>query len=92
MRTLAAIGGVVLLIAVLRDAFYTVVLGRRAERTIRASRFFYQLTWPIYTGVAKRIKQSRSREDLLSVYGPLSLLALVGLWASGVILSFGFLL
>src|SRR4051794_28077629 len=91
MRFVAAIVGCCLLLLVLVDAFQTIVLARRGQRLFRPTRIFYRLTWTTYSSLAKRIRSGKHREDYLSVYGPLSFLTLLGIWAFVVIVSFAFL-
>jgi hypothetical protein len=89
----AAIGllGLGLLLLVLVDAFEAVVLPRRATRRWRVSRLFYTTSWRLWAGMAARIRHSKRREAFLSVFGPLSLLLLLGAWAAGLIAAFAFL-
>jgi|SRR5579871_641191 len=82
----AAAGGAILVIA-LADAFDTVVLARRAERIFRLTGWFYAITWKLFSFFARRLESGDRRERFLSVYGPLSLLALLALWAVSVICS-----
>ncbi|MBZ5583295.1 MAG: hypothetical protein LAQ30_14025, partial [Acidobacteriia bacterium] len=89
MRVLAAVAGLVLLFIVLADAFTTIVLARRTQRTLRLTRYFYRLTWWAYATPGRRIRDGESREDYLSIYGPLSFLVLLGTWAVGAIAAFG---
>src|SRR5215472_6713905 len=91
MRPLAIVGGLLLLLFVLWDAFETVVLPRRVSRRFRLTRAFYRLTWIPWRAIARRWKPGNPRENFLSVYGPLSLLLLLALWATGLIFGFAFL-
>jgi len=89
MRTLALLFGCILLIIVLVDAFETVILARRAQRIFRITRYFYLLSWKPYSAIARLIASGRRREYYLSIYGPLSLILLLGFWAVGLIAGFG---
>lgn len=91
LHGVAAVAGICLLAVAVADAFDTIVLARRAERIFRVTGWFYEITWIGFTLVARRIRSGSRRERFLSVYGPLSLLALLGLWAVSVILSFALL-
>src|SRR5437870_146964 len=82
--------GAALLAAVLLDAFETIILPRRVSRRFRITRLFYRGTWLPWRATARRLPAKR-REAFLSVYGPLSLLALLSLWAGGIVLVFGML-
>lgn len=82
--------GLALIVVVLWDVFETIVLPRRVTRRFRLTRFFYRLVWSPWSFIAHRIRRSKKRETFLSVFGPLSLLMLLVLWA--VTLVFGFAL
>jgi hypothetical protein len=87
----AAVAGFALLALVLVDAFNTLVLARRTRHVFRIARLYYQLTWKPLAALARRMKSSLSRESLLGVYGPMSLLLLITLWGSALVLAFGLL-
>jgi len=65
-------------------------LPRRVTRRVRLTRFLYRATWQPWSAVASRIRKKKRRETWLSVFGPLSLLMLLTVWA--VCLIFGFAL
>src|SRR2546429_779788 len=88
MGTFIAAIGVFLIVVVLWDVFETIVLPRRVTRRFRLTRFFYQSIWAPWSTIAGRLRKSKRREVFLSVFGPLSLLGLLVLWA--VTLVFGF--
>src|SRR5437016_3731482 len=88
MNLLVAVLGLMLLLLVLIDAFETVILPRRVAGRFRLTRVFYRLTWAPWAGVARRIGSKKQREGFLSVFGPLSLLGLLLVWALALILSF----
>jgi hypothetical protein len=88
MNLLVAVLGLLLLLLVLIDAFETVILPRRVAGRFRLTRVFYRLTWAPWAGVARRIRSKKQREGFLSVFGPLSLLGLLLVWALALILSF----
>lgn len=89
MEILTAILGGSLLLLFLWDAFETIILPRRVTRRIRLTRFFYRYTWLAYSAIGSSLLAAKRREGYFSFYGPLSLLALVGVWALGLIISFG---
>ena len=91
MRLLAAAAAVVLLVAILWDAFETIILPRRVTRYFRLTRAFYRYTWTPWATVARRMKPGNLRETFLSYFGPLSLLTLFAVWALGLIVRFGLL-
>jgi hypothetical protein len=88
---LLGILGILVTLVILFDLFETVVLPRRVVARIRLTRVFYQLTWAPWLAVGRRLQGER-REGYLSVYGPLSLLLLLGVWAGGVILGYALIM
>jgi Ion channel len=88
MRTLILIVGILSLIAVLIDAFKTIILPRRATGRFRITRMFYILTWHPWVVVANRLHDPRKREAVFSYYGPLSLILLLMVWAAGMVLGY----
>lgn len=88
IKILAAVVGLALLFAILRDSFETIVLPRRVTRRFRLSRWFYLSTWSVWSTVARKIRQGNRRENYLSYYGPLSLLLLLAAWAFFLILAY----
>ncbi len=88
IKILAAVSGLILLIAILRDSFETIVLPRRVTRRFRLSRWFYLSTWMLWSTVARKIRPGNRRENYLSYYGPLSLLLLLVAWALVLILAY----
>ena len=90
MRWITGVAGTVLLAVVLWDAFETIILPRRVSGRIRLTKLFYRLTWAPWRATA-RLLMGRRREAFLSFYGPLSLIALLALWAAGSVFAFGLL-
>lgn len=88
LDALAAIAGVILVLVVLWETFETIVLPRRVTRQFRLTRFFYRFTWKPWSALAHRKKSTKKRDSLLSYFGPISLLLLLGLWAAGLVLGF----
>src|SRR5215472_2460097 len=91
MRLVASIGGVVLVLVVLLDAFETVVLPRRVRRQFRITSWFYRNTWRPWARLASYIHSQTRRETFLGYFGPLSLIALLLLWACALIFAFALL-
>ena len=81
--------GVAIFLIVLWDAFEAIILPRRVTRRFRLTRVFYKFTWTAWKSITQLVGARKTRETLLSFYGPLSLLVLVGVWAVGLILGFG---
>jgi Ion channel len=88
MLALAISCGFLLIGLVLWDAFETVVLPRRATFRFSLTRFFYDLIWPPFAAVGRRVRDRKARDTFLSVFGPASLILLLALWA--ILLVFGF--
>jgi hypothetical protein len=91
MHTFCTIAGIVSILAILLDAFETVVLPRRVQRSFRLTSWFYRRTWIPYRRLAGRIPSRARRENFLSYFGPLSLIFLLILWAAGLIFGFALL-
>ncbi|MCU1267996.1 MAG: hypothetical protein JWM21_4314 [Acidobacteria bacterium] len=85
MRLLAVIPGLVLILIILWEAFETMILPRRVTRRVRLTRQFYRRSWAPWVFLARRLRKPKTREEYLSLYGPLSLLGLLMLWAAGII-------
>ncbi len=88
MQVVTMLLGILCLLVVLLDAFQTIILPRRAAGRLRLTRIFYILTWIPWRFVAVRIRHPRKRETALSFYGPLSLIFLLVVWASGMVFGF----
>ncbi len=80
--------GVIVIWAVLLDAFETVVLPRRVTRHFKLTAWFYRRTWIPWKKIASRIKTLRRQQNFLGYFGPLSLINLLAFWAAGLILGF----
>lgn len=91
MRIFDLILGIALILLVLLDAFETVVLPRRIKRQFRLTSWFYRNTWRPWARMTSHITSPSRRENFLGYFGPLSLIALLILWAFGLILSFALL-
>jgi hypothetical protein len=89
LHIIALIVGLVSGLAVFLDAFQTLVLPRRPSGRFRITRLFFMLTWTPWGAVAKRIQSRSVREEMYAIYGPLSLLLLLMLWAVLLIWTFG---
>ncbi len=91
MSYLAAILGFLLLAAVTSDAFEVMLLPRRLRRALRPVRIFFRSSWGIWSSIARRMKKGKRRDAFLSLFGPLSMVLLLLLWAGGLIVSFALL-
>lgn len=91
MRVLAGVLGFVVLATVIADAFQTVVVARHAQKLPAMTRVFYRSSWIPFVSIARLARSGELRERVLGLYGPLSLLILLVLWAVGVIVPFAML-
>ncbi|HZW92564.1 MAG TPA: potassium channel family protein [Candidatus Eremiobacteraceae bacterium] len=87
----AIVLGCVIIVAVLLDAFETVVLPRRVTRQFKLTAWFYRRTWIPWRNIAGRIRTFSRQQNFLGYFGPLSLILLLGFWAASLILSFALL-
>ncbi len=88
MHVWAAILGIAVILLILLDAFETIVLPRRVQRSFRITAWFYRNTWTPWKRLARQIRKASRRENFLGYFGPLSLIVLLGLWAVGLIFGF----
>lgn len=91
MHVLAIIAAAAIIVVVLLDAFETAVLPRRVQRHFRITSWFYRNTWRPWARLASHIQSQRRREAFLGYFGPLSLIALLFLWACALIFGFALL-
>jgi Ion channel len=87
----AIVLGCVIVVAVLLDAFETVVLPRRVTRQFKLTAWFYRRTWIPWRNIAGHIRTFSRQQNFLGYFGPLSLILLLGFWAASLILSFALL-
>ena len=88
MHVLAFIVGLFCCLGVALDAFQTIILPRRPSGRFQITRLFFLATWKPWSRLAERASDKKVREQLYSVYGPLSLLLLLLLWALLLICGF----
>ncbi len=88
MHTWATILGAAVIFSILLDAFETIVLPRRVQRSFRLTAWFYRNTWIPWAQLAQHIRNPSRRESFLGYFGPLSIIVLLAFWAVGLILGF----
>ena len=88
MRTAGLILGLILIATILWDTFETIILPRVVTRRLRLTSLFYGSAWVPWSFTAKQIRNARVREKALSLFGPLSLFGLLGIWATLLILGY----
>lgn len=86
----AGLLGIFLIALIVWEGFETIILPRSVTRSLRVTRGFYKLLWPITGRVARRLPADR-RDLFLAYFGPLSLPLLLVLWAIGLVVGFAFL-
>ena len=91
MHGVAIALAVLLILSVLWDAFETIVLPRRVSRRFRLTRIFYQGTWKPWRAIGRHKPPGNRRENFLSIFGPISILMLLVLWALGLVFGFALL-
>jgi len=82
------VAGAVVVLVVLWEAFETIVSPRRVSRRLRLTRVFYRATWLPWRAIGRTLPEGRRREGFVSVFGPLSLLVLLVLWAMLLVAGF----
>ena len=89
MKIVFGVLAVTVLAFVLQDAFEVMLLPRRVRRRWRFMRGYFRATWALWTAASTGFKPPASREHMLALYGPLSMLLLFAVWASLLITCFG---
>lgn len=88
MRYAVGAASAMLILLALIEGFETFVLPRRVLRRLRFARVYFRLLWMAWSSVGRHVADALRRENFLSVYGPLSLLGLLGLFAAGMLVGF----
>jgi hypothetical protein len=88
MHVAALIAGLFCLLGVALDAFQTIILPRRPTGRFQITRLFFVATWARWVAMAECASNKKVREQFYSIYGPLSLLLLLLLWALLLITGF----
>ena len=87
--TIVVIGSVVVLLVIVHDAFEVMLLPRRVKSRLRVVRVFFRFTWLLWSRLAHQISSPDRRHNCLSLYGPLSMVWLLVVWAAGLVGGFG---
>ena len=80
--------GVLIWCGVLWDGFATIILPRTVTPMRRLSGRFYRWSWRLWAAAGRRIRDPESRLSFLAVYGPISIVLLLVLWAGLMIVAF----
>jgi hypothetical protein len=91
MRIAVAALGFLLLATIVADAIQTVIVARHARKVPLITRLLCRSTWMPFAAVGRFIRSESRRENYLGLYGPLSLLMLLGFWAISLIVAFAIL-
>jgi hypothetical protein len=91
MAILTGFASICLLLVVLLDGFETMVLPRRVTRRFRLTRLVYRTLWLPWRAVALELRPGKTRENFLSIFGPLSILLLIACWMTALTISFAWL-
>jgi hypothetical protein len=91
MAWLGVAAAVALIGLVFVDAFEVMILPRRVQHAYRLARLFYRTAWSLWGALAQLLPPGRWRRGFLSIFGPLSLFALMVVWAAGLIAGFALL-
>jgi len=92
LHFLGVLIGLLLIVSILIEGFETVIQPRRVTRKYRFARLYFGIFWPIWRWAAITLcRASKRRAALLSVFGPLSLLAILVTWVFGLVAGFAIL-
>ena len=88
---LSLTSGLVLLAIMGWDAFTSIVLPRAVGRRLRPSITVIRLLWAAWSALGGLIADRRRRQGMLAVFGPLSVILMLIVWATGLIFAFALL-
>ena len=88
MRPFLLVIGLALIAVILWDGFETIVLPRTVSRRLRLARLYFRGTWAAWATAGRWFGRESARERFLAIYGPLSLLGLLLVWAVGIVAGF----
>ncbi len=89
---IAFAAGAALLALMLQDAFEVMLLPRRVRRRWRLMGIFFHMAWAFWAAIARRREPRCERERFLSLFGPVSMVALFSIWAVGLTAGFGLIM
>jgi hypothetical protein len=78
MYLIGLISGLILLALIFHDTFEVMLLPRRVRRKLRFVTLLFRYTWNLWSWIAERMALGSRRDMFLSLYGPLSLVMLLG--------------
>jgi hypothetical protein len=80
--------GLLIWCGVLWDGFATIVLPSTVAPMRRLAGRFYKWSWRLWSAIGRRMRESDLRLSFLAIYGPVSVLVLLVLWAGLLIFAF----
>ena len=86
-RVVVGIAGGLLVVAMLVEFFVTFLLPRRVKRDPRFARGLYRAAWRPWRAAASRLP-SDAADTMLGFFGPLWIIANIGIWSLGIMLGF----
>ncbi len=90
MQILEIVAGLVLIGLALRDAFLAILLPRTVGRGSPITRRYTVASWRAFSSLVR--PGTRFEDSWLSIFGPLSIVGLIALWATLLIIGFGLLI
>jgi Ion channel len=84
--------GSLILIAVLHDLFQSVVLPRPSIGRWRISQLTLRPLWASWRWLGARLRRIDRRENWLATFGPVAVIALLGMWVVGLTVAYGLLI
>ena len=91
MAWIGVVVSAALILVIFVDAFEAMILPRRVRHGYRPAAMFYRSTWVLWRAGARLFPAGKWRFGFFSVFGPLSLFAMLSLWATGLIVGFALL-
>ncbi len=80
--------GLLMWVAVMWDGFATIVLPRTVAPMRRLSGRFYKGSWRLWAAIARNIRSPDLRLSFLAIYGPISVMLLLVIWALLAVVAF----
>lgn len=90
LQLVVALIAIVIIAGVLWDTFETVILPRRIRRHVRLASLIQRDVWLPWRAISRRMREG-SRDNLLAIFGPISLLLLLAVWAIALVFGFAML-
>ncbi|MBV8155120.1 MAG: two pore domain potassium channel family protein [Candidatus Eremiobacteraeota bacterium] len=90
---LSIVVGIGAVVAALNDVFQSVIVPRAVGKRWRVSFVVWRGIWRLWPDLAWKLypRNDSGREDFLAVFAPFTLVLLLGIWASLIIVGYGFI-